>query len=238
VMNPAAGSDGSGSGALRACLRRRLAAKLCRRGSSINLRPVAPLGAATVLHNAPAALAARGLGASDCIPCPRINRPLGLCRVTLFSASGFFGGDATRGGHELLARKKSRMTEHWVPVVAAILGLLGGMGGAAVGGYIANQGEQQRFERERAAQIRDLRLDAYVTLLRAAEREHAQPVQTDDRVVRTAEAEVALVAPNVAIRDAASRFAANALDATSEQDYTRLRAEFIGLAQTGIEPDA
>lgn len=128
------------------------------------------------------------------------------------------------------------MPEHWVTVVAAVLGLLGGMGGAAVGGYIANRGEQQRFELERAAQIRDLRLDAYVTLLRAAEREHAQPVQTDDRVVRTAEAEVALVAPNVAIREAASRFAANALDATSEQDYTRLRAEFIDLAQTAIEP--
>ena len=56
------------------------------------------------------------------------------------------------------------------------------------------------------------------------------------RVVRTAEAEVALVAPTVAIRKAASRFAANALDATSEQDYTRLRDEFIDLAQAEIEP--
>lgn len=27
------------------------------------------------------------------------------------------------------------MPEHWVTVVAAVLGLLGGMGGAAVGGY-------------------------------------------------------------------------------------------------------
>jgi hypothetical protein len=127
------------------------------------------------------------------------------------------------------------MPEHWVTVVAAVLGLLGGMGGAAVGGYIANQGEQQRFEHERAAEIRDLRLDTYVALLRAAEREHSQ-YQTDDRVVRTAEAEVALVAPTAAIREAASRLAANTLYATSEQDYTRLRNEFIDLAQAEIQP--
>ena len=128
------------------------------------------------------------------------------------------------------------MPEHWVPVVAALLGILGGMGGAAVGGYIANRGEQQRHAHERAAEIRDLRLDTYVMLLRAAELEHAQPVETDDRVVRTAEAEVALVAPTVAIREAASQFAANALYGTSEQDYTRLRDEFIDLAQAVIEP--
>lgn len=128
------------------------------------------------------------------------------------------------------------MPEHWVPVVAALLGILGGMGGAAVGGYIANRGEQQRLEHERAAEIRDLRLDTYVMLLRAAELEHAQPVETDDRVVRTAEAEVALVAPTGAIREAASKFAANALYGTSEQDYTRLRDEFIDLAQAVVEP--
>jgi hypothetical protein len=135
-------------------------------------------------------------------------------------------------------RPDPSMSEHWVTVVAAVLGLLGGMAGAAVGGYIANRGEQQRFEHERAAEIRDLRLDTYVMLLRAAELEHAQPVETDDRVVRTAEAEVALVAPTMAIREAAARFAENALHATSEHEYTRLRDEFIELAQAEIEPGA
>ena len=89
---------------------------------------------------------------------------------------------------------------------------------------------------ERPAEIRDLRVDTYVILLRAAEREHARPVQTDDRVVRTAEAEVALVAPTVPIREAASRYAANALDATTEEDYTRLATRFIQLAQAEIQP--
>src|SRR5918995_5917167 len=128
------------------------------------------------------------------------------------------------------------MGERWIPVMAAILGVAGGMGGAYIGGSVANEGQQQRFEHERAAEIRDLRLDTYVILLRAAELEHADPPETDDRVVRTAEAEVALVAPTVAIREAASRFAAYALDFTSEQEYTRLRAEFIDLAQAEIEP--
>jgi CHASE1-domain containing sensor protein len=55
------------------------------------------------------------------------------------------------------------MAEQWVPVVAAVLGLLGGMAGAAVGGYVANEGQEQRFEHERATQLRDLRTDTYVS---------------------------------------------------------------------------
>ena len=49
------------------------------------------------------------------------------------------------------------MAERWFPVLAAVLGLLGGIGGAAVGGYVANKGQGQRFEEERAARIRDVR---------------------------------------------------------------------------------
>jgi hypothetical protein len=41
------------------------------------------------------------------------------------------------------------MSERWLTVLAAVLGLLGGMAGAAVGGYVANQGQEQRFEHER-----------------------------------------------------------------------------------------
>jgi CHASE1-domain containing sensor protein len=70
------------------------------------------------------------------------------------------------------------MAEQWVPVVAAVLGLLGGMAGAAVGGYVANEGQEQRFEHERATQLRDLRTDTYVRFLRAAEREQARPRPT------------------------------------------------------------
>jgi hypothetical protein len=128
------------------------------------------------------------------------------------------------------------MPERWLTVLAAILGLLGAMGGAAVGGYVANQGQEQRFEHERATELRDLRIDTYVRFLRAAEREHFEPVETGDLVVRTAEAEVSLVAPSAAIREAASRFTENALNFTTERDYTRLRDEFVDLAQAELGP--
>jgi CHASE1-domain containing sensor protein len=126
------------------------------------------------------------------------------------------------------------MAEQWVPVVAAVLGLLGGMAGAAVGGYVANEGQEQRFEHERATQLRDLRTDTYVRFLRAAEREHTRAPETDDRIVRTAEAEVALVAP-ASVRRAAALLTENALEFSTEKDYVRLRDRFIDLAQAEID---
>ena len=128
------------------------------------------------------------------------------------------------------------MPERWLTVLAAVLGLLGGMAGAAVGGYVANEGQEQRFEHERARELRDLRINTYVKLLRAAEGEHNRPVETQDVIVRTASAEVSLVARDPAIRDAASRLTEEALFANSEAAYMRLRDDFIELAQAEIEP--
>jgi hypothetical protein len=110
------------------------------------------------------------------------------------------------------------------------------MAGAAVGGYVANEGQEQRFEHERATELRDLRIDTYVKFLRAAEGEHNRPVGTQDVIVRTASAEVSLVARDPAIRDAASKLTEEALFASSEATYTRLRNDFIELAQAEIEP--
>ncbi|HEX5896572.1 MAG TPA: hypothetical protein VFY47_09610 [Thermoleophilaceae bacterium] len=61
------------------------------------------------------------------------------------------------------------MSERWVPLLAAAVGLLGGMGGAYVGGTLANEGQQDRFEAERKAETRNIRLDAYVDFLKACE---------------------------------------------------------------------
>jgi hypothetical protein len=129
------------------------------------------------------------------------------------------------------------MTERWVPVLAALLGLIGGMGGAAIGGYVANKGQEQRLEHERATEVRDLRIDTYVNFLRAAEREHSEPSGTDDRVIHTAEAEVSLVAPDAAVRKAASTFTDNALFSTTENEYTQLRNTFISLAQRELNDE-
>jgi hypothetical protein len=123
------------------------------------------------------------------------------------------------------------MSDRWVTVLAAVLGLLGGIAGAAVGGYVANQGEEQRFEDEREAEIRDLRIDTYVGFLGAVEREHIN-YRTEDSAMLTAESEVALVAPNAAVREAASALIESTVEGT--EDYPRLRNEFIDLAQAEI----
>jgi hypothetical protein len=52
-----------------------------------------------------------------------------------------------------------------MPLFAAGLGVLGGIGGALIGGYLANEGAERRFEQERTAQVEDLRTEAYGTFL-------------------------------------------------------------------------
>ena len=127
------------------------------------------------------------------------------------------------------------MADRWLPVLAAVLGLLGGIGGAAVGGYVANKGQEQQFEEERAARIRDVRLQTYVTFLRAAENEHSNAREVSDGVVRTAEAEVALVARSTALRAAAAKLTDAALSYSVERQFTEARNSFIELAHSEIE---
>jgi hypothetical protein len=58
-----------------------------------------------------------------------------------------------------------RLPDRWIPIFAAAVGVLGGMGGALVGGYISNQGQEQQFENQREAAKDDLRQDAYANFL-------------------------------------------------------------------------
>ena len=127
------------------------------------------------------------------------------------------------------------MADRWLPVLAAVVGLLGGIGGAAVGGYVANKGQEQQFEEERAARIRDVRLQTYVRFLRAAENEHSNAPEVSDGVVRTAQAEVALVAHSTALRGAAARLTNAALFYSVERQFTEARDSFIELAHSEIE---
>jgi len=119
--------------------------------------------------------------------------------------------------------------------LAAILGLLGGVGGAAVGGYVANQGQERRFEHEQATELRDRRMETYVQFVRAVEDEHFNAPTTDDRVVRTAEAEVALIASGPAVRRAASRLVEHTLFGDDEDVYTRRANAFLDIAHDEIE---
>jgi hypothetical protein len=123
------------------------------------------------------------------------------------------------------------MAGQWVPVLAALLGILGGMGGAAVGGYVANEGQEQRFKQEQATQIRNLRIATYVKFLRATQNE-LDGEGVDDRIVRSAEAEVVLVAPG-AVRKAAATLTDEAIE-DHEEEYNEARERFIDMAQAEI----
>ncbi len=60
-----------------------------------------------------------------------------------------------------------RVPDRWIPIVAATVGVLGGMGGALVGGYISNQGQEHQFDRQLQAARDDLRQDSYANYLQA-----------------------------------------------------------------------
>ena len=137
-----------------------------------------------------------------------------------------------------MAEKTLGMAERWLAVLAAVLGLLGGIGGAAVGGYVANKGQEQRFEEERAARIRDVRLDTYVKYLRAAENEHFHAQASDDIITR-AEAEVDLIASSDALREAAAMLTDTVLSGEDteiwERKIRKARKVFVDLAHREIE---
>lgn len=102
------------------------------------------------------------------------------------------------------------MSERWIPLLAAIVGLLGGMAGAYIGGSVANEGQQQRFENEQKAETRALRVDAYVGLLQACETAFNTEANISEadltrRVgdLRAAQARASLMTSSAEVRDAA-----------------------------------
>lgn len=62
-----------------------------------------------------------------------------------------------------------RMDARWMPIVAAAIGLLGGLGGALVGGWLVNEGQEDAFKREQAAARKDLLIETYGTFGGTAE---------------------------------------------------------------------
>ena len=60
------------------------------------------------------------------------------------------------------------MDARWMPLLAAAVGVLGAVAGALVGGAVANSGQEQGFERQRAADIQDLRIKTYGEFLGTA----------------------------------------------------------------------
>lgn len=124
------------------------------------------------------------------------------------------------------------MSERWIPVIAAIVGVLGGMGGAFVGGYVANKGEQQRFKEEQAAKTEDFRRDTVVKFLAAAENLRFAGGTGQDLLAD--EAQVSLLFPTSEVREAAREVSHAARVSTSgenDTNYRRTRDRFIQAAQ-------
>ncbi|HET8822229.1 MAG TPA: hypothetical protein VFM57_11830 [Thermoleophilaceae bacterium] len=80
-------------------------------------------------------------------------------------------------------------------------------------------------------------METYVKFVRGVEDEHFNAPATDDRIVRAAEAEVALVASGPDVRQAASRLADHALfgGGNNEEEYSRRATEFLDAAHAEIE---
>ena len=121
------------------------------------------------------------------------------------------------------------MSERWLPVLAAIVGVLGGMGGAFVGGYVANQGQKQRFEHEQAVRIQNLRRETYVNYVRELENQFFLGGTREK--VRAAEGAVLLVSPSIAEETRDVRELSEREDETS---YTDARDRWVVAAQEEI----
>jgi hypothetical protein len=104
------------------------------------------------------------------------------------------------------------MDARWTPLLAAVVGVLGAVGGALVGGAVANQGQEQGFERQRAAALQDLRRETYGDYIGTAQEIVASfvagrpPPKVNAIWIRlfVAEGRVALVADNPDVEAAAA----------------------------------
>jgi hypothetical protein len=149
------------------------------------------------------------------------------------------------------------MDAKWIPLLATGLGVVGGVGGAVVGGALANEAQQNQSASERQAAITDLRratyakyvgaLDAFVLTNdladaifkgnREGDLEAATKfVAPQFREALRAEAEVELVAKTSVAREAAD-LRDKAGKPIHWNAYLPLRKDFIRMATHEIESE-
>lgn len=124
------------------------------------------------------------------------------------------------------------MSERWVAILAAVIGVLGGMGGAFIGGYVANEGQQQRFKEEQSARFAELRRDTFAEYMRAIQGIVSGTAHRE--TLFTPEAKVELVARSDEVREAAA-----ALAKAVGVDIQRgdVRGRFIEAAKAELKAD-
>ena len=142
-----------------------------------------------------------------------------------------------------------KISERWIPLLAAVIGLVGGTLGAFIGGWVANEGQEQRFENERIAEIRDLRIDAYTDLLQACESAYLIPggearptdIEVNERVadLTAAQARASLVTSSTEVRETARELGPDAggCGAVSPSDHIAAEESFIEAAQPEVTSD-
>jgi hypothetical protein len=136
------------------------------------------------------------------------------------------------------------MPERWVPLLAATVGLIGGVGGAYIGGVVAIQEQQERFENEQRTETRNLRINAYVDLLKACETafylDGAQ-TETNQRVgdLRAAQARASLMTSSNEVEEAAGELGPNekACGIVDENQHTLAQRRFVDAAKPEVTVD-
>jgi len=135
------------------------------------------------------------------------------------------------------------VSERWIPILAAIVGLVGGLGGAAIGGSIANAGQQQQFRNERIADLNNLLNETYSRYLRTAATAYLhrtggstsmkELIRTQGEVEGGA-AEVVLLVNVPAVEDAAERLEHAVIDGVDFKSYREARDGFIEAADASF----
>jgi hypothetical protein len=139
-----------------------------------------------------------------------------------------------------------RVPDRWIPILVATVGVLGGLGGALIGGYISNQGQNERFKNEQEAARHDLRQDAYANYLQESygfllqiQLKHQKVASVTDKELAAranalvgAEAAVALFGRS-GFQNLTNRLT-SALASEDEETSTRLLKRFIRQAKKDI----
>jgi hypothetical protein len=146
------------------------------------------------------------------------------------------------------------MSDRWIPVLAAAVGVLGGMGGALIGGWIANTGQKQQFDAERRARTEDLRRETYVQYLQKVDAlvvvinvkvpatelaRRSEEIARAYAQAKSAQGQVQLVAPKP-VRHAAERLidtVETGEESVDESRYDRARSAFVTAARFQLTGD-
>jgi hypothetical protein len=143
-----------------------------------------------------------------------------------------------------------RSERWWIPVLAAVVGLAGGVGGAYVGGEVANNGQEQQFDNQRAAQLQDLLIDTYGRFVRSAASTYAVVLAWDkgdstkaqliaaQGEAEGARAEVTFLAASDDVDQAAARLeeAVTHVPHVTPEMYAAERDRFLEVAAQSLGP--